>query len=292
MNTGLKKKDGDFIWNEANYVNHLNDPDINAIILNYRDVTDKKIIEEQIRRMNTELEERVRERTAELMEANKALEAFSYSVSHDLRAPLRAVASFAKIIEKDYESDFSDELKELFAHIRAGSQRMGAIIQDLLSLAKFGNEKLKIGRVDITALFNRVWAELNSDKEAQHIATCEIPPLPQVEADASMLEQVIVNLLSNALKYSSKKETPIIKVGFEELDEKITFWVKDNGSGFDMKNYSRLFGAFQRLHSSSEFEGTGVGLVLVKRIIEKHGGAVWAESKPGEGATFYFTLPK
>lgn len=250
----------------------------------------KKVFEAALQKLNTELEERVRERTSELVEANTALEAFSYSVSHDLRSPLRSITGFTQIISKEHAHNFTGELKDLFGHIEKSGNRMNAIIEDLLTLAKYGKEKLHLGEVDMNALFNRVWDNLLFS--TPHKATLELETLPKTEADASMLEQVIVNLLSNAIKYSSKKEKPHIKIGFKETAEGYIFCVKDNGAGFDMKDYKRLFGAFQRLHSVSEFEGTGVGLMLIKRIIEKHGGRVWAEGKVNEGAAFYFSLPK
>jgi signal transduction histidine kinase len=250
----------------------------------------KEEAEEEVRKMNLLLEERVRQRTAELVEANTALEAFSYSVSHDLRAPLRSVMGFAQLIKQEHSPSLTGELTELFAHIESSTKRMSAIIDDLLALAKYGKENPHTGLVNMNRLFTNVWDELLFN--TPHKATIEIETLPNVEADGSMLEQVIVNLISNAVKYSSKKEKPLIKVGCEEAADSYTFYVKDNGAGFDMQEYERLFGAFQRLHALSEFDGTGVGLMLVKRIIEKHQGRVWAQGEVGKGATFYFTLPK
>ena len=167
---------------------------------------------------------------------------------------------------------------------------MNIIIDDLLTLAKFGKEKLRITPVDMTKLIQCVWTNVKALN--QHHAVLVMPELPVVEADMSMIEQVLINLISNAVKYSSKQEHPIVEISFKDDLDKITFYVKDNGVGFDMAHYDRLFSAFQRLHSMREFEGTGVGLVLVKRIVEKHGGNVGAEAKTGEGATFWFSLPK
>lgn len=246
--------------------------------------------EASLRVLNTELEQRVQARTAELTEANSALEAFSYSVSHDLRSPVRSVMGFAQIINKEHGHALQGDLRELFTHIEKSSKRMIAIIDDLLALAKSGKDPLRITEVDMHQLFSNVWDSICFN--TPHNAVIGIEHLPVVQADASMLEQVVVNLLSNAVKYSSKKEEPQIQVGCMETTEAFTFYVRDNGAGFDMQNYNRLFGAFQRLHGLNEFEGTGVGLMLIRKIVERHQGKVWAEGVVDEGATFYFSLPK
>ncbi|MCW3128174.1 MAG: hypothetical protein JWO03_3832 [Bacteroidetes bacterium] len=254
-----------------------------------QDVTESKKAEEEIKNLNETLEQRIIDRTTELTEANKALEAFSYSVSHDLRAPVRAMIGFARIIQDEYGQAFNPDLQEMFDHIIQSSKRMNAIIDDMLTLAKYDSEKLQPATVDIGMVFQTVWDNISFAQP--HHATLKLAALPAVMADSSMIQQVIINLMSNAIKYSSRKEKPVIEVGCEQTDTSITYFIKDNGVGFDMKNYNRLFGAFQRLHGSTEFEGTGVGLMLVKKIIERHGGEVWAEGKVGEGATFYFALP-
>ena len=253
------------------------------------DITEKKQAENRIKELNETLEERVLERTAELSEANKSLEAFNSMVSHDLRSPARAVTSFASIIQQEHGSTLKPEVKELFGYIEDSGNRMNAIINDLLKLAKYGQEKLKLETVDMGRIVNGIW--LNISRNSAHNATLELAELCSVNADMSLIQQVIANLLSNAIKYSSKTEKPVVRVWCEQTEESITFYFKDNGAGFDMKNYNRLFGAFQRLHNARDFEGTGVGLTLVKRIIEKHGGTVGADAKVGEGATFYFSLP-
>lgn len=284
-------KDGRVIWCEWFY-SVLKDKDgkVSAIMALVNDVTERKEAEHEIRKLNMNLEERVCERTAELTEVNKELEGFSYSVSHDLRSPVRAIVSFVSLIKRQYATSMDNDLKEMFEHIESNGRRMDNIIEDLLALAKYGKEKLRPTQIDMTRLFHNVWTNLS--RVTNHATVLELPALPQIKGDASLLEQVVVNLLSNAIKYSSKKENPVIQIGYEQDDTDTTFYIKDNGAGFNMEYYDRLFGAFQRLHGMSEFEGTGVGLLLVKRLIEKHGGKVWAESTVGEGATFYFTLPK
>jgi signal transduction histidine kinase len=276
-------------WFRAEVRSLLHQGGLPGAVVMHIDITGLKLAELALTEINNKLDERVNERTAELSEANVALEAFSYSVSHDLRSPVRSVMGFARIIGRDYGAQMNDDMKELFDHIEKSSRRMSAIIDDLLRLAKSGKEKLMPVEVNITALFNSVWRDIKLTSQTN--ATFLLADLPFVTADISMLQQVIVNLLSNAVKYSSKTEKPVIQVGYKRIDSKIVFSITDNGAGFDMKFYDQLFGAFQRLHGVNEFEGTGVGLLMVKRIIERHGGTVWAEGKVGEGATFYFTLP-
>ncbi len=260
-----------------------------GVVVIHIDITAQKLAHNAMININNELEERVNLRTGELLAANKALEAFSYSVSHDLRSPVRSVMGFAKLIKKDHGDSMNEDARELFSHIEAGGRRMNSIINDLLSFAKWGKEKLQLTEVNMTSLFNYIWE--NTQVEWPNHAVLQMLPLPKVQADMAMLRQVVVNLISNAVKYSSKKENPLVKVGYQEKNGEVIFYVSDNGAGFDMKNYDRLFGAFQRLHGMSDFEGTGIGLALVKTIIEKHNGRVWAEGKVDEGATFYFTLP-
>lgn len=274
------------LWQE----NHIY-PSPEGLSVFIRDISERKRAEKLINDLNDSLEERVRVRTEELTAANKALESFSYMVSHDLQSPLRTLINFTNIIVEKYSSQFEPSLKDLFNFILSSSKRMNLIIDDLLKLAKFGKVNLNISTIKMTQLFQKVWDDLG--RNVPNKAHLTLEELPDIEGDASMMEQAIVNLLSNAIKYSSKTEHPQVTVGYLRGNEKIntTFFVKDNGVGFNMEFYNKLFGAFQRLHNTNEFEGTGIGLLLVKRVIENHGGTVWAESKVNEGATFYFTIP-
>ncbi len=252
-------------------------------------ITKRKQAEASITKLNAELEERVLARTIELSEANKALEAFSYSASHDLKAPVRAIMGFSKIILSEYKDKIDPEVGELLEYIDDSAKHMNEIIIDLLALAKYGREELRFTSVDMTRMIKDVWASISHS--TSHNATLDISELPAVTADFSMIEQVATNLISNAIKYSSKKETPMVRIWSERTQDELIFYFRDNGAGFDMKHFDRLFRAFQRLHPSADFDGTGVGLTLVKKIVEKHGGRVGADAKVNEGATFYFTLP-
>lgn len=244
-------------------------------------------------RLVEEMEYRVERRTAELKAANEELEAFSHSVSHDLRAPLRAIAGYTEMISEEFAAQLPQEARRLFDNIHTNTTRMQALIADLLDFARFSRAPMNVQPIDMRALAMEVWREQQAAAGATD-AEIRIAPLPTCSADASLLRQVWINLLSNALKYSRHRNPPRIEVGASRADggNEITFFVRDNGAGFDMKQAHRLFDVFQRLHDASEFEGTGVGLSIVRRIIARHGGRVWAEGQPGQGASFYFTLPE
>lgn len=225
----------------------------------------------------------------QLESVNKELEAFTYSVSHDLRAPLRAVNGYAGILEEDYSKVLDTEGQRLLFVIRHNAKKMGTLIDDLLDFSKLGRKEIKKTNIDTNDLVEAVLFDLN--RSSQHKAKFKIDKLHLIYADYSMISQVFINLLSNAIKFSSKKEEPVVELKSAKIKSEIIFSVKDNGVGFDMKYSAKLFGVFQRLHPMNEFEGTGVGLALVQRIINKHKGRVWVEAKPNEGATFYFSLP-
>ena len=245
--------------------------------------------EEEMRGLNLELELRVAKRTEELAEMNRELESFNYSVSHDLRAPLRHMDGFSRILEEEFGPQLSPDARHYLQRIRLAAAQMGALVEDLLQLAKLGRQPVKREVVQLRQLVDETIAACSQDEEGREI-TWRKSALPEAEGDSGLLRQVLANLISNALKFTKDKTPAIIEIGrFQQADE-TTVFVKDNGAGFDPRYADKLFGVFQRLHRQDEFEGTGIGLAIVARIIRKHGGRVWAESKPECGATFYFTI--
>ncbi|HEX7899623.1 MAG TPA: MEDS domain-containing protein [Planctomycetota bacterium] len=240
------------------------------------------------RRLAEDLERRVRERTAELEAANKELESFSYSVSHDLRAPLRAIDGFSKMLLLDQAPSLDAEGKRRLKVIGDSALKMGQLIDDLLKFSRTGRSEMKAQVVDMNALVRATLSEAVPANKAQVV----VGDLPPAAGDLALLKQVLANLLGNAVKYSSKRAEPRIEIGATPGARETTYWIKDNGAGFDMANAGKLFKVFQRLHGPSEFEGTGIGLALVQRIVQRHGGRVWAEGVEDQGATFSFTLPR
>jgi signal transduction histidine kinase len=255
---------------------------------------DRVRLSEALERMNVELEHRVgevTERTHELEAANRELEAFSYSISHDLRAPLRAVNGFASILLEEHSESLAPEARGYLTRIRDNGEMMGRLVDDLLAFSRLGRQTVRKQRVRTRSVVERALAQLQPAIEGRRLQLV-IEDLPDCDADPALLEQVFVNLLSNALKYSRKREEAHIEVGTVEAGTgaQPTFFVRDNGAGFDMAYADKLFGVFQRLHRSQDYEGTGVGLAIVQRIVDRHGGRVWAEAKLDQGATFYFSL--
>ena len=242
--------------------------------------------EAELKKLNNDLEEK----NEELNFLNKELESFTYSVSHDLRAPLRAVNGYSRILLEEHTQDLNEEVSRLLGIISSNGKKMGELIDNLLSLSKLGKREIQKGEVDMEGLVQSVVEELKNVEGGEKVAW-EIHQLPTCYGDYRLLRQVWINLISNAVKYSSKKSFPFVKVGAEVKANEVVYYVKDNGAGFDMKFADQLFGVFQRLHKPTEFEGTGVGLAIVQRIVSRHGGKAWAEGTVGEGACFYFSIP-
>ena len=251
--------------------------------------TQRRAAEEDLRKHRDQLEQRVRDRTAQLEESNQELEAFSYSVSHDLRAPLRAIDGFTRILADDYASHLDTEGKRLCSIIHENTAKMGRLIDDLLAFSRLGRAEMSLSPVDMQTMANSVFHELTTPESLARI-DFQVGALPAAVADPTLMRQVWMNLLSNAIKFSSKRERAVIKVSAQQNQGESVYVVQDNGAGFEMQYVGKLFGVFQRLHSSKEFEGTGVGLALVQRVIRRHGGRVWAEGEIDKGATFYFAL--
>jgi PAS domain S-box-containing protein len=263
--------------------------EVYAIMTMAIDITRLKVAQRSISHLNQRLEEKIAERTEELKKSNEELEAFSYSVSHDLRAPLRAVGGYAGMLTEDYGKVLDTEGNRLLNEIQKNAKRMGMLIDDLLSFSRLGRKELERSVIDMNNLVDFSLWEIKQDTD--YNAVIRRGKLEPITADYTLMQNVMINLLSNAIKYSSKKESPVVEISSEIVNQEVIYCISDNGVGFDMEYIHKLFGVFERLHSNDEFSGTGVGLAIVKRIIEKHHGRIWATGKIEQGASFYFSLP-
>jgi light-regulated signal transduction histidine kinase (bacteriophytochrome) len=266
-----------------------NDGGVRGGVAAFRDITERKAAQQQILKLNDELEARVVQRTTQLEEANKELEAFTYSVSHDLRAPLRHIAGFSSLLLEESGSTLDSQARHYLQRIQDGTHKMGTLVDELLSLARVGRQVASVQMVDLNSMVAEVMAMLKPEWESREVEW-KIAQLPDLACDATLTKLVFQNLIGNALKYSRPRRPAVIEVGTTETGDQPIIFVRDNGVGFNMKYSDKLFGVFQRLHRHEDFEGTGVGLATVQRIVKKHGGRVWAEAELDKGATFYFTI--
>lgn len=271
-------------------INTMQMDDVSAIYMVSLDLTEIKQAEKEIKKLNEDLEKRVIERTAELEAVNKELESFSYSVSHDLRAPLRSIDGFSLALLEDYSEKLDPQGKDFLQRVRNASQRMLQLIDDMLTLSRMTQYTIKYERIDMSAFARSITAELKERQPERKVEFIIAPGLV-ANGDVALIQTVLENLLGNAWKFTSKNKSAKIEFGATEYNGKRAYFVRDDGVGFDMEYADKLFIPFQRLHPPTEFPGTGIGLATVKRIIQRHGGQIWAEGGMGKGATFYFTLP-
>ncbi len=270
------RKDGSMFWGSV-VITALHDRrgHVNGFLKVTRDLTDRK-----------QGEDRLKEQKRKLEALNRELEAFSYTVSHDLRSPLRAVQGYSRILDEEFARQLGEEGRRILGNISRNAFRMGSLIDDLLEFSRLNRTEIQRSRFEPGRLVRELLSELDEIGDAR----IDVLPMPDMVADHSLISQVYFNLITNAVKFSSKVENPTIEIGAQETENGTIWYVKDNGTGFDMKYSGKMFHVFQRLHSEEEYEGTGVGLAIVERVIKRHGGDVWAEASPGKGATFFFTL--
>jgi PAS domain S-box-containing protein len=286
----VRHKNGEWRWIELTVANQLDDPAVNAIVTNFRDVTERKKAKEELEQLNESLEKKVLERTLQLEESNKALESFSSLAAHDLQSPLRVLSGYTDLLQREYAGSLDEGGTELLNTIMQQTKRMTQLVSDLLTFSRASHTIMIEQRVNLDEMVKELCHDLRLTFGGEN-TTVTIHKLGCCSCDAGLMRQVWSNLISNALKYSGKKEKPEIEISRMEKNNENLFYVKDNGAGFDMSHAKRLFQIFQRLHSVGEFEGTGLGLALVKNVVNRHGGRVWVEAAVDKGATFFFSLP-
>jgi light-regulated signal transduction histidine kinase (bacteriophytochrome) len=287
----LRRKDGQSIWVSLSARAVRDEAGKQLFVQGFMtDISERVRWKAEIQKLNAELEQRVVDRTAQLEAANKEMEAFTYTVSHNLRSPLRSVDGFSRILVEDHGPQLPEECRRYLGLVRAGAQRMGRLIDDLLAFSRLGRQVLRKRPVDVVATVQQCLEESRQAMENRRVEV-RVGDLPKCDADPALLKQVLANLLENALKYTRKREAAVVEIGHRRVQDEVVYFVADNGVGFDMRYVDRLFGVFQRLHRPDDYEGTGVGLATVKRIVERHGGRVWAESQLDRGTTVSFTLP-
>ncbi|MBS1619301.1 MAG: PAS domain S-box protein, partial [Bacteroidetes bacterium] len=288
----LRHKDGSWRWMEASSISHLDSPGVNAIVSNLRDITERKRIQDELFELNRSLEEKVKERTGQLEESNRALESFSSLAAHDLQSPLRVLTGYVGLLKREYQQELPTDAHTLLDVIVKQTGRMKQLITDLLAFSRASHAALNREPADLTHIVQEKVDEQLMALTGQPMPEIVLHDLGTSNCDAGLLREVWANLVSNAIKYSNKSEKPRVEIGVCDSGEGTAYYISDNGVGFDMKAAEKMFQLFQRMHNSSDFEGTGLGLALVKNIVNKHGGRIWAESAPGQGATFLFTLPE
>jgi PAS domain S-box-containing protein len=286
----LRAGDGHTFWAQlsAAIIEFEGEP---AIFTSINDISARKQAEDEVRQLNTALEQRVAERTAELETVNKELETFTYSVSHDLKAPLRGIDGYSRLLLEDHAAGLDEEGRSFLANIRRGTQQMGQLIEDLLAYSRVERRTLQEERVNLPRLMEAVIAERADEIRARQVLVRTDIPCQEVSADLEGLAMALRNLLDNALKFTRNTSQPAIEIGGRQENASCILWVRDNGIGFEMKFNNRIFEIFQRLQRTEDFPGTGIGLAIVRKALQRMGGRAWAESSPGQGATFYLELP-
>ncbi len=287
----IQHKNGHWVWLEVIFTNQINEPAVGGVVANFRDVTESKKALEEIASLNQSLEKKVNERTAELQDANKLLESYNYSVAHDLKAPLRIIAGYAKVLSDTAKERLHDQDRQLLDVIMNTSKKTAQLVSDLLAFSQVKQERIKHEDVDMDKLVLEV-VEHVKETDVAPFAKIKLHPMGNSTCDSRLIKQVWVNLVSNAYKYSKQNSEPQVEIGTEITDGKTVYYVKDNGVGFNNEQSAKLFEVFYRIHRDKTFEGTGIGLALAKSVIDHHGGKIWAEGEEGKGATFRFYLPE